>query len=122
VSITLITSVRIHVNERFKKQMKGIPIPTELLVIIIGTIVTHLFKLDKTHELSVVGNIPIGLPVPKLPDFGLVFDILPDAIIIALVSYSTSISSAEIYAKKHNYKINPNQVASLLGLKVFNKV
>ncbi len=33
LSITFLVVVRIHVNERFKKQLKNIPIPIELIVV-----------------------------------------------------------------------------------------
>ena len=33
LSITFLVAVRIHVNERFKKQLKNIPIPIELIVV-----------------------------------------------------------------------------------------
>lgn len=72
--------------------------------------ITYYFELDKVYNLSIVDDIPIGLPEPKIPQFNLFLNTLPDSIVIAIISFASSISAAELYAKKHNYKINPNMV------------
>ena len=43
------------------------------------------------------------------PDFSLFFDVLPDAVIISLVAFASSISVADLYARKYKYKIESNQ-------------
>lgn len=55
------------------------------------------------------------LPTPALPDFSIFLDVLPDAIIISLVGFATSVSIADLYARKHKYKINYNQVWQLIS-------
>ena len=55
VAIGFLILFRIQVNERFKKQLKNIPIPIELIVIVVGTCVTYFAKLDKIYKLKIVG-------------------------------------------------------------------
>lgn len=37
-------------------------------------------------------------------------DLIGDAIAIAIVAFAISVSMAQVFANKHNYKIDPNQV------------
>ncbi|CDW54950.1 Sulfate permease family protein 3 [Trichuris trichiura] len=56
-----------------------------------------------------VGEIPAGFPVPHIPRFDLMEKLVLDTLILAIVAYSLSVSLSKMYAKKHNYKINPYQ-------------
>lgn len=63
----------------------------------------------------------LSLPMPQLPEFSIFLDVLPDAFVISLVSFTTSISVSDFYARKHKYQINPNRVSGLShGLFSFN--
>ena len=55
VSIAFLIVIRIQVNERYKKQLKNIPIPIELIVIVVGICVTYFGQLDKIYKLKIVG-------------------------------------------------------------------
>jgi hypothetical protein len=50
-----IATQRRHVGQAFKKQLKNIPIPIELIVIVVGICVTYFAKLDKIYKLKIVG-------------------------------------------------------------------
>jgi hypothetical protein len=52
--------MRTQVNDRFKKQLRNIPIPIELIVIITGTSVTYLAKLNERFHVPIIGKIPEG--------------------------------------------------------------
>ena len=52
--------MRTQVNDRFKKQLRNIPIPIELIVIITGTLVTYLAKLNEKFNVPIIGKIPEG--------------------------------------------------------------
>ena len=52
--------MRTQVNERFKKQLRNVPIPIELIVIIAGTSVAYFADLNKKYRLEIVGEIPKG--------------------------------------------------------------
>jgi MFS superfamily sulfate permease-like transporter len=69
---------------------------------------------------SVVGNIPAGLPkfgVPKL-DAGMVFRLLPIAVIISLLGFMEAISIAKAMAAKTGQRLDPNQ--ELIGQGIAN--
>lgn len=44
------------------------------------------------------------------------FDVAQDAFIISIVAFASSISVADLYAKKHKYKINSNRELFALGM------
>lgn len=60
---------------------------------------------------EVVGNVPAGLPFPRLPDFHIdaLLQLLASALIIALVAFMESISMAKAMASKARQHIDPNQ-------------
>jgi len=52
----------------------------------------------------------LRFPKPQLPAFHTFPAIAGDTIAITFVGYAVSVSLAMIYADKHGYSINPNQV------------
>ncbi|MCX7896940.1 MAG: SulP family inorganic anion transporter [Rhodocyclaceae bacterium] len=67
--------------------------------------------LSLTGGGEVVGNIPSGLPSFRLPTlkWDLILQLLPAALIVALVAFMESISMAKAMAAKTKDKIDPNQ-------------
>jgi MFS superfamily sulfate permease-like transporter len=53
--------------------------------------------------------VPSGIPAPRLPDFALFADLLPDAIAIAIVTFALTISLAKLFAKRAGYRIDDSQ-------------
>src|SRR5690606_32758151 len=66
---------------------------------------------------AVVGEIPARLPSLALPGFdgGLVADLLPTAVVIAMVGFLESVAVAKVYARRNRYEIEPNQERLALG-------
>lgn len=56
-----------------------------------------------------MGDIPSGLPQPKVPRIDLFPHIIVDAIVIAVVCFAIALSVGKIYAKKHGYEVRANQ-------------
>lgn len=50
------------------------------------------------------------LPVPAIPKFRHFTAFILDAVVIAIVNYSVTVSVGKLLAKKHGYHINPGQV------------
>lgn len=48
-----------HLNERFKKKL-SIPIPGEIIMVIVATSVSYAMSLSTEHQVDVVGKIPTG--------------------------------------------------------------
>ena len=80
------------------------------------TLLVYLFDLG-SFGVSIVGDIPRGLPTPSLPDFdpelwGTLF--LP-ALMIGVVGYVETISVAQTLAAKRRERIDPDQELVALG-------
>jgi SulP family sulfate permease len=85
----------------------------------------HIKKIEKGEMVlvgggDVVGKIPAGLPVFRLPPLGLdtILQLLSAALIISLVAFMESISMAKAMATKTKQRIDPNQ--ELVGQGVAN--
>ncbi|NXA50730.1 S26A5 protein, partial [Nothocercus julius] len=104
-----------EINLRFKKKLP-VPIPMEIIVVIIGTAVSAGMNLTDSYRVDVVGNIPQGLRAPKVPEIQLIPTIFVDAVAIAIVGFSMAVSMAKIFALKHGYTIDGNQELIALGI------
>ncbi|XP_069093884.1 sulfate anion transporter 1-like [Pleurodeles waltl] len=103
-----------ELGDRYKKKLK-IPLPTELVVVVVATLISHFCELNKTYGSSVSGNIPTGFIPPKVPNFGLIPRVALDAIPLAVVSFAFTISLSEMFAKKYVYTIKANQEMFAIG-------
>ncbi|CAF1109888.1 unnamed protein product [Adineta ricciae] len=104
-----------YLNERFKAKIR-IVLPLELVLIIIGTVLSHFTHLHEDFGISIVGEIKRGLPPPALPTFDNVNQLILPAITIAAVSFSISISMAKMFSRKHGYKVSSNQELLAYGM------
>ncbi|KAJ8265905.1 hypothetical protein COCON_G00150040 [Conger conger] len=93
-----------------------VPIPVELLTIIIATVVSWQFSFDSQFGVEVVGEIPSGLQPPVLPTVSLFREVLGDAFALSIVGYGIAISLGRIFALKYGYKVDSNQELVALGL------
>ena len=53
---------------KYKEKLKGYPIPAELFLVIITTMICYFLPED--NEVIVVGHVPSGLPTPAVPPVG----------------------------------------------------
>ncbi|XP_062990260.1 prestin isoform X1 [Elgaria multicarinata webbii] len=104
-----------EINDRFKKKLP-VPIPLEIIVVVISTGVSAGMNLSNTYGVEVVGNIPKGLLPPKVPDLSIISAVFVDAVAIALVGFSMTISMAKTFALKHGYTVDGNQELIALGI------
>ncbi|KAM6895798.1 prestin [Xenentodon cancila] len=102
-------------NERYKKQLP-VPIPGEIIVVIVSTGVSYGLSLSDDHKVDVVGNIPTGLLPPAVPEFSLLPSLVTDSFAVAIVGFSMGISLAKTFALKHGYSVEGNQELIALGL------
>ncbi|XP_054164340.1 sulfate transporter-like [Oppia nitens] len=102
------------VNKKFNKF--NIPFPTDILIVILSTLLSWLIGLNKNHQVDIVADIPNGIPSPKLPTLSLFSILIWDALLISLVSYAVSVSTAKAVANKHNYRIHCNQELLAIGM------
>ncbi|XP_053572518.1 prestin [Bombina bombina] len=104
-----------EINDRFKKKLP-VPIPMEIIVVIISTGISTGLNLSGTYGVEIVGHIPTGFCPPAFPDISLFSRVFVDAVAIAVVGFSMTISMAKIFAFKHGYAVNGNQELIALGL------
>uniref|UniRef100_A0A8C9TG45 Solute carrier family 26 member 6 n=1 Tax=Scleropages formosus TaxID=113540 RepID=A0A8C9TG45_SCLFO len=93
-----------------------VPIPMELIAIIIATVISSQFNLEAQYGVEVVGDIPTGLQRPVLPDVSLFGKVIGDAIALAVVGYGIGISLGRIFALKYGYRVDSNQELVAFGL------
>ncbi|XP_035827519.1 sulfate transporter-like [Aplysia californica] len=108
ICMLVIYLVKRCINERFKKRMR-IPVPIELFVVIVATLISTFANLNETYDVPVVEDVPIGVPAPKFPDLTLVTDYIGDGIVIIIVSYAQTLAMAKTMGLKHNYQVDANQ-------------
>uniref|UniRef100_A0A8C8RWC8 Solute carrier family 26 member 5 n=1 Tax=Pelusios castaneus TaxID=367368 RepID=A0A8C8RWC8_9SAUR len=114
ICIVLLLSGK-EINDRFKKKLP-VPIPMEIIVVIIATGVSTGMNLSNTYGVDIVGKIPKGLRAPAVPDISLIPAVFIDALAIAIVGFSMAVSMAKIFALKHGYTIDGNQELIALGI------
>ncbi len=97
-------------------------IPSVLILVIIGIVITKLFKLDELG-LNVIGSIPKGLPKFVIPqtNFQTILDLSLTSAILALIIFIQSFAVSKTLANSaKNYTIDPNK--ELLGLGFANLI
>ncbi|CAI4228126.1 unnamed protein product [Auanema sp. JU1783] len=121
LGISLFSILFLHFGKEYfapfvvKKTKCTLPIPFELILLIIMAALSPLLSLSKSYDVMVVGNIPAGVPRPELPNFFILKDCLIQSIGIAVVTIAIHVSMAKMLAKKLNYKIDTNQELYALG-------
>ncbi|XP_072181553.1 prestin-like isoform X1 [Diadema setosum] len=106
-----------YLSERYKKQLK-VPIPWELLVVIVGILVSYYVEVDVRYGVDIIGDVPIGFPEPAIPPASYFSLLIADAVAIGIVGFAVSVSLAKIFATKNDYEIDSNQ--ELMGYGVSN--
>ncbi|NXU71924.1 S26A6 protein, partial [Oreotrochilus melanogaster] len=103
-----------ELNHKFAAKLP-MPIPIELITIIVSTGISYGVNLHAKFDISVVGNIPSGLKPPVVPNFSYFGQVVGNAFAIAVVGYAICISLGKIFALKHGYKVDSNQELIALG-------
>ncbi|MCZ6831297.1 MAG: sulfate permease [Gammaproteobacteria bacterium] len=94
-------------------------LPGGLVVMVAGALFVWAFDLPATG-MAVVGDIPQGLPTPKIPVFEMdtLLELFYLALTIAFVSFMESIAVAKKFAAQYRYEVNVNR--ELVGLGAAN--
>lgn len=98
----------INNNPKIKPHLK-MPVPIELIVVVLGTLISFFVKLEEKYDVKIVGDIPVGIPPPNLKAFPYLTEVIGDAIAIGIVAFAISVSMAKIFANKHDYAVDSNQ-------------
>jgi len=96
-------------------------LPGALLITVIGILLTYFFQLNQ-HGLSIVGNVPKGLPDFQIPqtNWANVKAVLPTVATVTVISIVESISIAKaLEAKNKDTRVLPNQELFAIGFSKF---
>ena len=91
--------------------------PTMLVLLAVSTLVVGL--LGKAWGIATLEEIPAGLPSFSLPAFEVttLWQLLPVAVVMALISFIETLSIGKAFAPKHDYyRILPNRELIALGI------
>ena len=112
VAISLLSVVTLVVLKRHAPRA-----PRFLLVVVGGSLAVWGLSLESTG-VAIVGDVPGGLPMLKMPNASLsdVVSLLPIAITISLVSFMESISVARSVARTSGDAVDANRELKALGL------
>ncbi len=89
-----------------------------LVLVTAAAITVFAGGLNETQKVSIVGEIPGGLPSLTLPEFNLaaIRSLFPLALVITLVGYLESISVAKALASRRREKVDANRELFALGM------
>lgn len=73
----------------------------------------HVYVYKTNDDLIFFPNRFTGMP--RIPGTKLMIKMIPNALLICLISYLITLSLGKMYGKKYGYKINPNQELIALG-------
>ncbi|KAH9369359.1 hypothetical protein HPB48_022450 [Haemaphysalis longicornis] len=119
VCIFILLFVKLAIDPFVERKIR-MPLPTELLLVIAGTLVSRFMDLEHKH-FDVIKHIPNTFPKPGLPvlDLTLVSKVAVPALTIAVVAFAVTVSLGRIFARRHGYEVVPNQELLALGISNF---
>ena len=115
ICILMIYLVKRFINEKYKEKLR-VPVPIELVVMMLATVVTFYAGLHERFDISIIKHVPVGVPAPHIPDMSLGIDYLVDGLVIISVAFVQTVSVAKLMGLKHNYKVDSNQEMFALGM------
>jgi hypothetical protein len=88
-----------------------------IIVVIVGTAIVAAFHLGSRHGVSIIGEIPSGLPRFALPALAVseFLPLIPLAFTISFIGFLENISVAKSLAAKRQQKVDSNQEFIALG-------
>lgn len=93
-------------------------IPVALIVMVLGTVITALLRLD-LRGVAIVGDIPAGLPslsLPALPPLSELSVYVGAGFVIAIVIFADSLMSMGSFATQEHYPIDNNREIFAFGV------
>ncbi|XP_067131201.1 sulfate transporter-like isoform X2 [Centruroides vittatus] len=114
ISLFTLAVVKDHINDRFQHKMI-MPFPIDLVVVIVGTLASYYGNFNTKYHVKVVETIPSGLPGPSVPRLEFMPYLIIDGLIIGIIVYAITFSLGKIFARKHEYEIDPSQEFLALG-------
>ena len=115
ISMVILAIFKEGINERFKHKLP-FPLPGELFVVVLGTLISHFTNLYRHFGTPIIGEVPAQLMPPQVPSFPNASNYVLDSLIIAIVAFAVSIAMTKIVAHRNHYKIDANQELFAYGM------
>ncbi|WP_321796744.1 SulP family inorganic anion transporter [Caballeronia sp. J97] len=110
LALALLTLAALVLLERFAPR-----VPAPLVVVAAAIVAVAVFDL-RAHGVETVGAVPAGLPSWTKPDLSLALKLWPDALGIALMSFTESIAAARAFARNDEPVPDANRELLATGL------
>ncbi|XP_063153553.1 solute carrier family 26 member 9 [Candoia aspera] len=117
ISSVLLIVVK-ELNMKYMKKIR-VPIPMEIIIVIVATAVSGSFNMPEKYEMPIVGPINMGFPSATLPLVGKWKDMIGPAFSLAIVGYVINLAMGRTLGNKHGYDVDPNQEMLALGCSNF---
>ncbi len=100
-SVVIIIGIKKKVSKAF---------PAALIIIVIGILLSYLFDFE-SYNVAVIGTIDARISLPSVPNVSVrtVLELLPSALIIAVIGFLEGYAIANAIAQKSKQKIDINQ-------------
>lgn len=115
ISILALYLVKKFVNEKFKRRLL-MPVPIELIVMVIAIIVTKFAHIYDDYHIALVGKVPQGLPPPKFPNLSLGVNYIVDGLVLLIISHAQNMAIAKTLAKMNGYELDEKQELMTVGI------
>ncbi|KAL4623789.1 solute carrier family 26 member 9 isoform X1 [Arapaima gigas] len=115
-SVVLITVKELSARYRHRLPF---PIPMEIIIVVVATAISGPLKMPEIYHMDIVGEIPLGFPMPIIPTVSQWEDMLSTAFSLAIVGYVINLAMGRTLAAKHGYDVDPNQEMLALGCSNF---
>lgn len=105
------------INTKIKDRTK-IPIPEQLVAVILFTSIVYFGSLNDPaggHPVLILGEVPEGLPVPRVPDTSHWRELVHGSAVVTIIGFSLVIATGKTFAEKHGYEVDANQELLALG-------
>jgi SulP family sulfate permease len=88
------------------------------LIVVVGAIILSVMLDWESKGVTIVGEVPAGLPSLAIPNVGLgdIIALLPAALALTILIYADEILTARVFATKHGQKMDANQEFAAIGM------
>src|SRR5262249_9155435 len=93
-------------------------VPGILIAVVLATVVVAVTGVAQTAGVSVLGTLPRGLPLPRVPfiGFGDLQPVIVGGAAVALVSFADTSVLSRTYAARLRTPVDPNREMRALGI------
>ena len=89
--VLIIIKIGINDNKRIMRKLR-VPLPAELVIVVFGTLASYEMDLYHNYGVSILKNIPMGLPPPSVPDLRVLPNIIGDTFSNAIVGLAITVT------------------------------